>query len=181
MIPVPASSIREATPEESEAYIDEWIKDIANHFPDFAPNALAYAEALCVITASWDIDPNLPWRSCISTIVVMPSKNFKAASASPVEWLSDSLMGLWLFTRAMSSKFMSSSPALLLQSRRLQLFRSHSDRLPRILTNSVHQPIRHIPAQNLSSTDTLIPYSATSTVRAIFSDLSSNSSVSIQG
>ena len=47
MIPVPASSIREATPEESEAYIDEWIKDIAIHFPDFAPNALAYAEALC--------------------------------------------------------------------------------------------------------------------------------------
>ena len=47
MIPVPASSIREATPEEPEAYIDEWIKDIANHFPDFAPNALAYAEALC--------------------------------------------------------------------------------------------------------------------------------------
>ena len=47
--PVPASSIREATPEESEAYIDEWIKDIAIHFPDFAPNALAYAEALCVM------------------------------------------------------------------------------------------------------------------------------------
>ena len=48
MIPVPASSIREATPEESEAFIDEWIKDIALHFPEFAPNA-HYAEALCVM------------------------------------------------------------------------------------------------------------------------------------
>jgi hypothetical protein len=27
MIPVPASSVREATPEESEAYIDEWISE----------------------------------------------------------------------------------------------------------------------------------------------------------
>jgi hypothetical protein len=42
MIPVPASSVREATLEESEAYIDDRIKDIAIHFPDFAPNALAY-------------------------------------------------------------------------------------------------------------------------------------------
>ena len=49
MIPVPASSLRAATPEESEAFIDEWIKDIALHFPEFAPNAQAYAEALCVM------------------------------------------------------------------------------------------------------------------------------------
>ena len=42
MIPVPASSLRAATPEESEAFIDEWIKDIALHFPEFAPNAQAY-------------------------------------------------------------------------------------------------------------------------------------------
>ena len=49
MIPVPASSIRAATPEESEAWIDEWIKDIAIHFPAFAPNAQAYAEAMCLI------------------------------------------------------------------------------------------------------------------------------------
>jgi len=49
MIPVPASSIREATPEESEAWIDYWIKDIATHFQEFAPNALAYAEAMCLM------------------------------------------------------------------------------------------------------------------------------------
>jgi hypothetical protein len=47
--PIPASSIRAATPEESEAWIDEWIKDIAIHFQEFAPNALAYAEALCLM------------------------------------------------------------------------------------------------------------------------------------
>jgi len=47
--PVPASSIREATPEESEAWIDYWIKDIATQFQEFAPNAQAYAEALCVM------------------------------------------------------------------------------------------------------------------------------------
>jgi hypothetical protein len=47
--PIPASSIRAATPEESEAWIDEWIKDIAIHFQEFAPNALAYAEAMCLM------------------------------------------------------------------------------------------------------------------------------------
>ena len=49
MIPVPASSIRAATLEESEAWIDEWIKDIAIHVPAFAPHAQAYAEALCLM------------------------------------------------------------------------------------------------------------------------------------